>query len=87
MYNRNFTMPKYGQTPVRPYFVPNHGTYDERGGFLVPFILGGITGGLTAPLFMNHNGYNQPYYYNNYYYPKYYGNPPYPYYPPYYKPY
>ena len=29
------------------------------GGFLGPFILGGITGGLVAPLFYN----NRPYYY------------------------
>lgn len=40
------------------------------GGFIGPFILGGITGGLVAPLFYN----NRP----NYYYP------PYPYYGPYY---
>ena len=30
-----------------------------NGGFLGPFILGGITGGLMAPLFYN----NRPYYY------------------------
>lgn len=52
---------------------------DDRffGGFLGPFILGGITGGLVAPLFNNNQGvyYQQPpYYMNNYYYP------PYPYY-------
>ena len=33
------------------------------GGFIGPFILGGITGGLVAPLFYN----NRP----NYYYPPY----------------
>ncbi len=46
---------------------------DDRiigGGFLGPFILGGITGGLLAPAF-----YPRPYY--NYY--------PYPYYGPYYR--
>lgn len=52
---------------------------DERffGGFLGPFILGGITGGLVAPYFNNNNyGYNQPpYYTNNYYYPPYYYGP------------
>lgn len=52
---------------------------DERflGGFLGPFILGGITGGLVAPFFNNNNyGYNQvPYYNNNYYYPPYYYGP------------
>ena len=40
------------------------------GGFLGPFILGGITGGLVSPLF--YGGYGRPYY-NNYYYPPYYG--------------
>lgn len=40
--------------------------YRNNRGFLGPFILGGITGGLVAPLFYN----NRPY---NYY--------PYPYYP------
>ncbi len=46
------------------------------GGFLGPFLLGGVTGGLVAPLF--YGGYNRPYYYNNYYYP-------YPVYGPYYR--
>lgn len=46
------------------------------GGFLGPFILGGITGGLVSPLFYN-NGYGRPYYNNYYYYH-------YPVYPPYY---
>ena len=55
---------------------------DDRfigGGFLGPFLLGGLTGGLVSPLF-----YNQRPYYNNYYY---YPYPPRPYpprpYPPY----
>lgn len=43
------------------------------GGFLGPFVLGGITGGLLAPAF-----YPRPYYNN--YYPR-----PYPYYGPYYR--
>ena len=47
------------------------------GGFLGPFLLGGITGGLVAPYF--YGGYGRPYYYNNYYYY------PYPYYGPYYR--
>ncbi len=41
------------------------------GGFLGPFILGGLTGGLVAPYF-NGPGYGpRPYNYsyNNYYYP------------------
>lgn len=38
------------------------------GGFLGPFVLGGITGGLVAPYFYNNNNrpvyyYPQPYYY------------------------
>ena len=51
---------------------------DERIGLLVPFLLGGLSGGLISPFFYN-GGYNpstnyqQPYY-NNYYYI------PYPYY-------
>lgn len=43
------------------------------GGFLGPFLLGGLTGGLVAPFFYN----RPPYYYNQ---PTYY-------YPPYYRPY
>ena len=52
---------------------------DDRliaGGFLGPFLLGGITGGLVSPLFYNNP---RPYYNNNYYYPPY---PPYNPYPP-----
>lgn len=30
------------------------------GGFVGPFLLGGLTGGLVAPLF--YGGYNRPYY-------------------------
>lgn len=41
---------------------------DERVGFLGPFILGGITGGLVAPYFYGSYGGR---YYNNYYYPYY----------------
>lgn len=48
---------------------------NDNRGFIGPFILGGITGGLVAPLFYNNN--NRP----NYYYPIY------PYYGPYYRPY
>lgn len=56
------------------------GNQDDRFGFLGPFLLGGITGGLVAPFFYGNNGYNQPYYTNNYYYPP----VPAPYYGPYY---
>lgn len=46
------------------------------GGFLGPFLLGGLTGGLVAPYF--YGGYGRTYYNNYYYYP-------YPYYGPYYR--
>lgn len=67
--------------------IPTNYTNDRivGGGFLGPFLLGGITGGLAAPLFYGPGyGYNRPnYYYNNYYFPY----PPRPYpprpYPPY----
>ena len=36
------------------------------GGFLAPFLLGGITGAVVAPAFY---GGGRPYYSNNYYYP------------------
>lgn len=51
----------------RNYNIPN-----ERFGFLTPFLLGGITGGLVAPLFYNNRPiyYPQPYYQT--YYPQYY---------------
>lgn len=38
------------------------------GGFLGPFILGGITGGLLAPAFTPRPYYNNYYPYPNYYY-------------------
>ena len=51
----------------------NGGNSFVGGGFLGPFILGGITGGLVAPFF-----YPRPYYYApTYYYPN----------NPYYRPY
>jgi len=49
---------------------------NTRVGFLGPFILGGITGGLVAPLFYNNRPYNNGYYY----YPMPYYYPPYRYY-------
>lgn len=51
--------------------TPYQNTSNDRfigGGFLGPFILGGITGGLLAPAFYGPN-YGRPTYYNNYYYP------------------
>ena len=61
-------------------YINNRKNYNNDrlvgGGFLGPFLLGGVTGGLVAPLF--YGGYNRPYYNNYYYYP-------YPYYGPYYR--
>ncbi len=56
----------------RPYNMPYSANQDRLlgGGFLGPFILGGITGGLVAPAF-----YQRPYYQPG----------PYPYYGPYYR--
>lgn len=66
-------------------FNPTYNNNDRffAGGFLGPFVLGGITGGLLAPAFNNNNG--RPIY-NNYYppYPPYLPYPPY-YYGPYYR--
>ena len=39
------------------------------GGFLGPFILGGLTGGLVAPFFYGNNRPNYNYYYPYYPYP------------------
>lgn len=49
----------------------NYHNNNVRAGFLGPFILGGITGGLVAPLFYNNRPYYyyQPYYYNPYFRP------------------
>lgn len=69
-----------------PYYI-NQGLYsnysnnpnynsNERAGFLGPFLLGGITGGLVAPFFYPRPYYQQPYYTNN----TYYQYPPYYYY-------
>lgn len=63
------------------YYQPNtNGKFmsprqDDRfiGGFVFPFLLGGVTGAALAPSFWNRPNYN--------YYPTYY---PYPYYGPYY---
>lgn len=77
MYNsyqipRNFNNGMYNLNKTNDRFI--------AGGFLGPFLLGGITGGLAAPLFYN----PRPYYNNNYYYPPYpRPYPPYPSYRPY----
>ena len=57
----------YGRVRPRPGRPGNFGNNRlVGGGFLGPFLLGGLTGGLVAPFF--YGGYNRPYY-NNYYYP------------------
>lgn len=63
----------YGNNNRRNIQPVNAANSDRLGGFLFPFLLGGVTGGLVAPYF-----YPRPYY-NNYYYS------PYPYYGPYYR--
>lgn len=82
MYTTYSNMPT-GYVPNRPMNQTYQNTNDERligGGFLGPFLLGGITGGLVAPFFYGPGyGYGRPYYNNNYYYY------PYPYYGPYYR--
>lgn len=63
-----------------PYYEMSYQRNNDRiigGGFLGPFILGGITGGLVAPFFYGNtygnNYYGRPnYYYGGYYYPIYY---------------
>lgn len=77
MYNTNQFQKNYN-SQFKLIQPPNNNTNGDRfvgGGFLGPFILGGITGGLVSPLF--YGGYNRPYYNNTYYYP-------YPIYGPYY---
>lgn len=72
----------YTNTPYQ-YSIQNNqlqNNNDERlGGFVFPFLLGGVTGAALAPNFWGGGyGYNNrpPYYYsNNYYYPPYYYNP------------
>lgn len=72
----------YNQELMYNNYLPVNAN-DERfvGGFLGPFLLGGITGGLVAPFFTGNNNNNNyqypPYYMNNYYYPPYYYGPGY----------
>lgn len=63
----------YRQGPGRPPMNQGRPPMNRPlvgGGFLGPFLLGGITGGLVAPFFTG--GYNRPIYYPPYYYPPYY---------------
>lgn len=50
----------------------NYNVNDQRlaGGFVFPFLLGGVTGAAIAPAFWNNN--NRPYYVQPPYYPPYY---------------
>lgn len=75
--NNLYQVPNYVYNDIRsnrvnPYYVKN--TNDERlaGGFVFPFLLGGVTGAAIAPAFYRPN-YNRPVYYS-----------PYPYQYPYY---
>ncbi len=61
----NYSRPNFYQNPN--YSTNYRQNNDDRfigGGFLGPFVLGGITGGLLAPAF-----YPRPYYNNNFYGP------------------
>ena len=71
MYN-NYNMMSGRPIPGRPMpGRPNPGNDRFFGGFLGPFLLGGIAGGAVAPYFWNRPNYYQPYpypYSTNYYY-------------------
>lgn len=73
--NYKFRKPPYNQN-IPNYNVSNNDRF-IGGGFLGPFILGGLTGGLVAPLFYGNNRPNYNYYYpypypTTYYYGGYY---------------
>lgn len=75
-YSKVYNYPYYNSINQSQNNIKGTGN-DERligGGFLGPFILGGITGGLVSPFF--YGGYNRPVYYYQ----------PGPYRPPYYGP-
>lgn len=58
--NQNYVKTSYG-IPYQYYKnVPNNDDRFIGGGFLGPFILGGITGGLLAPTFIGGYGPNRP---------------------------
>lgn len=78
-----YALPAYGNNVMMgqvPYTMQQNGKNDERivGGFVFPFLLGGVTGAALAPAFWNNGyGYNRP--------PAYYPYQPYPYPYPYYR--
>ena len=61
------SFPSYMSSSSIPNYSVNSDNRIIGGGFLGPFILGGITGGLVAPYF-----YPRPYYYPYQYYGPYY---------------
>lgn len=71
----NYQIPYNYNVSNRSYSGSYNNDRFVGGGFLAPFLLGGIAGAAVAPAF--YGGYGRPYYYNNYYYP----------YPVYYRPY
>ena len=78
MYNNNNIPQNYQSMQMkRPNRYSNNNNNEDRflGGFAVPFVLGGITGGLIA----NNRYNNYPIYYPYPYYAQY------PYYYPYYR--
>lgn len=68
----------YNTYPYQTYYKNDKNNKDERiaGGFVFPFLLGGVTGAAIAPSLWNNNYNNQgvfiPYPYQNYQYPAYY---------------
>lgn len=78
-YNYNYNNYNYDKrhgsgysSPMQTQVYYPYNTGDERlvGGFLGPFVLGGLTGGLVAPYFYNNNNNRPTYYYPGpYYYP------------------
>lgn len=75
MYNNNISH-NYGNTQRINRPRPNNNDDRIFGGFAVPFVLGGITGGLIANSRPNYPYYYQPYPYYYQPYP-YYGYRPY----------
>lgn len=65
----NYNSSRSSDSMLRPNSIQPNSTANDRafGGFLGPFLLGGVTGGLLAPAF-----YPRPYYYGPTYPPYYY---------------
>ena len=78
MYNSYQFPESFNSSMSRPMMSSSSDSRLIGGGFVGPFLLGGITGGLVSPFFYG----RRPYYNNNYYYPPYPPYPPRPY-PPY----